>query len=511
MAFNQVLSTAIIVLYILGSLMIGIYAWRGQTESTLNSYLSSDRKINWFVGFFSTGASQFTALAFMGFVAFYFNFGIAGWIAVFIGYVTFYIGTFWALAGRTWKIGRKYGHLTPSDTVRDFYDSPLLGMIVAIGLIIAVIPYLQLQFTGIGIIFELGTGGMISAIVGSIFVLVVIAIYTWLGGLKSVAWVDTFQGVLLVGAAFLGGLSIFFLVGGGSGEAWSTILSNTPNFTNIPDPTGTWNWPRIMTWTSVVMLGWIFHPHIWLRIHSFESGHAAERLAPVMAVLQYLIQLGGFFLVLAGAIRFAGSPPDQFVLRMYREFFPTVLFSIVAAAGLAAMMSSVSSQCHGIAAVVARDITRQFKPDWKDSKHLLTARITMVVALIAAFLLSLADIPFLLTSGAAAAALAASLVLPQITAALYSWEWTTKEGAIAGSLLGGSTALAFLVVPGLSLPYNMYGPFAGLVTNILLFTVVSLATSSTSGRSDDFEQTTHESMAQLEDEYREGESIVADD
>ena len=75
------------------------------------------------------------------------------------------------------------------------------------------------------------------------------------------------------------------------------------------------------------------------------------------------------------------------------------------------MMSSASSIVHGIGSVVSRDLVGHIKPEWED-KQVLVARIMIMITIFAAFLLSLADISLLLTSGGAAASLACSLGSP---------------------------------------------------------------------------------------------------
>jgi SSS family solute:Na+ symporter len=477
MPFNATLSTAILVVYLLFSLVIGIAGWRIFPSTNLQDYLLANRGIGWFVGFFSTAASQFSALTMLGFIAFYYTIGIPAYLGISVAFVLFTGGIYYFIAPRVWKIGRKTGHITPSDLVRDFYDSQLMGYIVSVGMILALIPYLQVQFTGVGIIFTLSTGGAIPIDVGVIIIAVIVAIYTWLGGMKSVAWVDTFQGVMLLGAAFIGGIILLFTVGGGFVNAMATLQAQNPELLNVPS-TGAWSWPYIITFSIIVFLGWIFHPHMWMRIHYFKSGRAVENLPWVVGGIFLLTQIGGWFVVLSGAVAIPNAPPDQFMLLMYREFFPTIIFAVVASAALAAMMSSASSQCHGIGAAVSRGISQPAKPDWDEQRHMLIARLATLGSIIAAVGLAFLGVPFLLTSGAAAASLATSLILPQAIAAVYGWEWTTKQGAIAGSFIGAVVALLF-VSPQISGPLpSIYDPFWGVVANLIAFVVVSIVTAS---------------------------------
>jgi SSS family solute:Na+ symporter len=511
-AFNATISSGIILVYLVITLAVGLAGWRLSPSGNMEEYLLADRAVHWFVGFFSTIASQFSALTMMGFVAFYFNFGISTFIAIAGAYILLTSGMYYFIGPKVWKIGRKFGHITPSDTVREYYDSPVLGYVVAFGMILALIPYLNVQFTGVGILLELGTGGMIPLTAGSAGIAIVVAIYTWLGGMKSVAWVDTIQGVMLLGGSFVGGLVLLFTVGGGFGPAFTEILNQQPALLSVPGPAGVWDWRFIVTFAVPVFAGWVFHPHMWMRLHYFKSGRAVENLPWVSGGIFWLTQIGGLAVVLAGALIIPDAPPDQFILLMFRQFFPTVVFALIASAALAAIMSSASSQAHGIGAVVSRDITQQLRPAWEERKHLLTARLTMLVAIAAAFVLSTLGIPFLVTSGAAAAAMATAIILPQTIAAVYGWRWPTKEGAILASAAGLIVSLVFLTSV-VSSPLGVWPGFWGIVVNVVVFVLGSLVTSSTPDESviRAWQDAMAESTVALDREHRDDDVVVSSD
>jgi SSS family solute:Na+ symporter len=517
MAFNPILATSIIAVYMIVSIAIGIAGWRILPSSNLEDYLLADRGIGWFVGYFSTAASQLSALTMLGFIAFYYITGLAPYLAIVVGYGVFTMALYYYLAPRIWKLGRKFGHITPSDLARDYYDSDFLGYIVAIGMLIALIPYLTVQFVGVGIVITLGTGGAVPITTGAVIIGIIIAFYTLLGGMKSVAWVDAFQGVMLLGGGFLGGVILLFTVGGGFTDALNTLLASKPELIGISE-SPPWNWVYTLTWSLAVFLGWVFHPHMWMRIHYFESGRAVENLPWVSTGINWLINIGGICAVLAGAVAIPNVPPDQFMLLMYRNFFPTVIFAVFASAVIAAMMSSASSQCHGIAAVASRDLSEKIRPKWDESRHLTVARLVALLAIAAAVALSYAGIKFLLTSGAAAATLATALFFPQAVAATRGWKWPTKQGAIVASVAGAVSALLFLAVPQIRSPIpSIYEGLWAVIINIVLFISVSLLTSSepSDSKIKSWENVFREPYLTLEEEYRtrvdQDDTILNDD
>ena len=76
------------------------------------------------------------------------------------------------------------------------------------------IPYLGIQLRASGVLFNVLTDGLFSVNVGMWMLAIIVALYVGLGGLRSVAYVDTVQCILLwsgivalgiIGAVFAGG------------------------------------------------------------------------------------------------------------------------------------------------------------------------------------------------------------------------------------------------------------------------------------------------------------------
>lgn len=483
MAFNQTVSTATITLYLIISIGLGMLATRYTTTTNMEGFALADREVHWFTGFFSILASQISALAMLGFGAYYYLFGMSAYMAIVVG-TTIFIGVaLWMLGPKVWKIGRETGQITPGDTVREYYDSNVLGYIVTVGLLIALVPYLQLQFQGLGIILDLGTGGLVSHTQGVVVIASAIVLYTWLGGMKSVAWVDTLQGVMLFLGSFIGGLLLLFTVGNGPGPAFDKLASSTSGaFLQIPAAAGPYsNWVGIITFASIVMCGLVLAPHVWIRLHYFEDGSTLDNLPPVYTGIFWLTQIGVLAAVLTGVSvlpNFGPQNADIVIPLLYREFFPVVVFAIIMSAILAAVMSSASSQCHVIGVMVTRDIINPLRPNWSQRRQLVVARATMLVAVIIAALLAISQISLIITSGAIAGALTIAVAGPQLVGAVYTMEWPTRTGAILGSLAGGAYTL--LSVAGLvPNPFGFFTGTFGVVVNMVVFVGVSVITSTT--------------------------------
>lgn len=479
MAFEPLLSTIIIALYLVMTVAVGLVAWKIKPSSDIESFALADRAVGWFTGFFSIIATQNSALAMLGFAAFYYTYGLSALSAILVGGAFFAIaGVFRLIGPKIWKLGRETGHITPSDTLRDYYDSDIMGYITSFGLLVALVPYLSLQFTGLGIVISLGTGGLIPFSIGVIAIGAVIIIYTWLGGMKSVAWVDTMQGIFILIGTFGAGIVLITTVGEGPEIAINTLISQSPDFMNVPANSPPFNsWVAILTFSLLVMVGLGLAPHMWIRFHYFEDIKNVKYLPVIYPGLSWFIHIGVLLAVLVGVTAIPNAPPDQFIPLMFRRFFPTIIFAIIMSAILAAIMSSASSMCHVIGVMVTQDFVIPLRPNWSESRRLVIARSVMVISVVSSIALTLGDVFLIVESGAAAGSLIISIIGPQIIPIFASWRWVTKEGAIVGSLSGGVTALLFItqILPS---PLGFYPGTFGFVVNIFAFALGSMVTST---------------------------------
>lgn len=476
MAFDPVVSTSIIIAYLLFILLVGILAWRLESTGSLEDYFLAERNIGNIVGFFSMAATLFSAVSLIGFVGYWYKFGLSAYMAIIGAYTIVVAALYYYLGPKVWKEGRKLNQVTPSDLFRDYFESSLYGYIVAFSLIFAIFPYLVVQFKGVQIILEIAMGPVIPVSWGLIAIAGAISAYTLLGGMPSVAWTDLFQGILLLGGTLIGGVFLVLTLGGGYENAFTSLLNTKPEILSIPDPTGVWDWTFIMTFTFGVFLSSIIRPQSWIRLHYFKEKANVRNLSWKIPAFLLLIQFGGFSAVLAGSALIPNANPDHFLLLLYKNNFHTVFLGLIASAGLAAMMSTAGSLSHSISVFILNDFVQKLKPNWREKRNLSIARVSSVSIIILALWISTYDVGLIADLATASGAIAASVCFPQVVTALQGTSWPTYEGAIAGTIIGGSVAILFLVVPYVSAPFGIYGGLYGLVANTVVFIGVSYLT-----------------------------------
>jgi len=181
--------------------VIGIIANRFTREQTEEEYFVAGRTFGLFVLFFTYEATLFSMWFFLGTGGFWYLHGVgfychALWMTG-SGLLLYYFGQ------RIWLLGKKYNFVTPADLLAHRYGSETVRVLTALIGIGFVFPYLLLQIKGAGQLLESATRqpdgtALIPYALGAALMLVVVVIYTVIGGGRAVGWTDAFQGFLFL-------------------------------------------------------------------------------------------------------------------------------------------------------------------------------------------------------------------------------------------------------------------------------------------------------------------------
>jgi Na+/proline symporter len=129
---------------------------------------------------------------------------------------------------RQWVLGKAYRYITPGEMYSDYYGGNTIRMLTVLVAFLFSVPYLGVQLRASGDLFYVLTDGLISANIGMFALSAIVMIYVASGGLRSVAFVDCAQAILLaIGIVILGGITIHY-AGGWSGfsNSFAEIVRN---------------------------------------------------------------------------------------------------------------------------------------------------------------------------------------------------------------------------------------------------------------------------------------------
>lgn len=189
---------------------IGVTGYLKAKKGT--DYFIAGRELNIWVFVLAATATSFSGWTFVGHPALIWRDGLP------YGYASFYVITI-PFTGvlflkRQWLMGKRYGFVTPGEMYHQYFNSEAMRILTVIVALFFSVPYLGIQLRASGVLFNILTDGMFSVNVGMWMLASVVALYVGLGGLRSVAYVDTAQCILLwAGIVSLGFISVSYAGG----------------------------------------------------------------------------------------------------------------------------------------------------------------------------------------------------------------------------------------------------------------------------------------------------------
>ncbi len=171
------------------------YFAKKQTGRGLTEYFIANRKIGGFIAAMTYSATSYSSFMMIGLVGMTYSVGVGAF-----GFeITYLVSTILLLiyfAPKFQELGKRYDVISPAELLRKYYNSGFLGKLITIYGFIMLIPYMSVQFTGIGFLLK-GLAG-IPYVYATLIALVIILTFTLWAGMRSVAWTDTLQAFIML-------------------------------------------------------------------------------------------------------------------------------------------------------------------------------------------------------------------------------------------------------------------------------------------------------------------------
>ena len=193
-----------------------------RSAKTSTDYFLAGRSIGVWVFVLAATATSFSGWTFVGHPGKIFTDGLPYAFASFYALTIPFTGVLFLR--RQWVLGRAFRYITPGEMYSDYYGGNAMRLLTVLVAFLFSVPYLGVQLRASGSLFNVLSDGFISVNFGMFALTTVVVIYVASGGLRSVAYVDCAQAILLaIGIAILGGVTLYYL-GGWSG--FTTGLAN---------------------------------------------------------------------------------------------------------------------------------------------------------------------------------------------------------------------------------------------------------------------------------------------
>lgn len=464
---------AAFILYLIGMMLIGVIYYR-KTHS-MSQYILGGRQLGAWVTSMSAEASDMSGWMLMGLPGFAYSSGLqAGWIA--LGLI---LGT-WANWVFVAKRLRKYTQIAnDSLTLPDYFQnrfrdtSQTLRIVSAIFILIFFLIYTSSGFVAGGKLFHtvFGIPYAWAMVVGAF----VIVFYTFLGGFMAVCWTDFVQGVMMFFAILVVPIAAMMLIGGPAATYNALHTLNSELFNPFTNPDG-----KPLSIVAIVSLlawglGYFGQPHILVRFMAIRSS-AEIKHATRIAMTWVVLSLAAAVLVgMVGRVYLkqpltTGADVETVFLVMANDLFSSFFAGLVLSAVLAAIMSTASSQLLVTASAFSQDFYKALiRPTASEHELVWVSRLTVVAVTVLGVLLGLDPNNFILDLVAYAWAGFGAAFGPMILMSLF-WKRMTRNGALAGIIVGGLTVLIWKQFAWLGL----YEIVPGFAFSLLAIYIVSL-------------------------------------
>jgi solute:Na+ symporter, SSS family len=384
-----------------------------------------------------------------------------------------YVVSFFILP-QLWELGRKYGLQTQPDFFTARYASKYLAAFVSIVGVVFLLPYFQLQVTGLGIIVSIASFGAIGRTPAMMISVALLATFVLASGIRAVAWVSIVKDVLMIVAAFSIGIGIPYIHFGGIGPMFRALVDARPAHLTMPGSSTNLGHTWYISTVLLTSLGAYMWPHTFAASFTARSAETLRRNAVLMPL--YTITLA--FILFAGFAAVLVVPGlkdgDLALLTVVRQSFPAWLLGVIGGAGALTAMVPAAILVLTAATLFAKNLCRSlFAPGMTDNQVARLARFMVVVLSVVSLYLALytsVTLVSLLLLGYAGV----TQFFPGVVLGLY-WKRVSMPAVFTG-LVAGIATVAFLTLSNRDPFFGWNAGFLALCVNFLVTIVIAATT-----------------------------------
>ncbi len=464
--------SAVIVFLLLFTLVtvLGFLAarWRRGDLDRLHEWGLGGRRFGTWITWFLLGGDLYTAYTFIALPALVFGKGAIGLFAM--PYIIMAYPVVFALLPRLWYVAHRHNYVTGADFVRGRYDSPLLGLLVAITGILAVMPYIALQLLGIEVVIA-GMGFPTSGWLGDLPLIgafVILAAYTYTSGLRAPAMIAVVKDLLIYVTVAVAVVVIPKELGG-YGRIFAAV-SVSKLMLAPPHPGNLGSYSAFATLAFGSALALFLYPHVLTGALAAKDPKVVARNMALLSAYSLalgLIALLGFMAIAAGVSRmpqYAGyfklysnnfAVPALF-LHSFPGWFVGVAFAAIGIGALvpAAIMSIAAAN------LWTRSVYREYlRPGCSDAEEAHQAKLVSLIVKFGALIFAIGLPSTFAINLQLLGGIWIIQTLPAMVVGLYTrWfhRWALALGWLIGMLMG-TWMEARLGFRGAVFPLHLFG------------------------------------------------------
>ena len=483
-AANYALIVATLLAYFAIFLFITWMARRQLVKET-GDYIVASRNLGWIVVTFTMYATVLSGVGMAGIPGAIYTVGVPFVVTALSG-IIIAVALLWYFGPRIWVLGKAYQFATPGDLLGDYYQSDTIRIYTVIASVIYNVAYIVAQLLAGGILLNVLSGNIIPLNWGVVIIAVVVMLHVISAGLRGIAWLDSFNGVLIMFLLAMFGFAIM-ATGGGVSGVMAGLGEIKDRFITTPGMIGIFTPSRIYGVAIGLSIGsLVLSPSAWIRMYSARGKSQFKKIGILLLGLWLVSHVIGTFLIGAyGRIIFPEVANPDFISSLLAvRVLPMFFASLFLIAVLAAIISTADTYMHTLTATVVRDFLKAMVwPDMDDAREFRLNRLVIIGVAIVGVLMALTN-PVLITPLAIFAGGITVQLLPPLVGAV-TWSRASTPAALIASGVGMVLRLVWELQTINMLPEILPHPLPpsvlpGLATaffiNVFLFIVISYMT-----------------------------------
>ncbi|MDP9824036.1 sodium:solute symporter family protein [Nocardioides massiliensis] len=453
---------------------------RSGKSADMQHYFLGDRKMGGFVSAMSYSATTYSAFMMIGLAGLTYTGGVGalGFELIYLMGVTLVL----VFGPRFWLVGKKYGYVTPSEMLGHRYGARSVATVTALTSCVFLIPYAAVQLAGVGYLVSGMTDGGISFVTGTVMATVLAIVFALVAGLRSVAWTDSLQAiVMIIGATLVVGFVVHRL--GGIGDFFSSLSAEHPGHLSVPG-NGFFSLSMFVGLTLPWMFFAISNPQVSQRLYTPGSMRDLRRMLLGFMVFGLIYTLVSVMWGFAARLRFPDLATGDLATPtlLASDLVPTALGIVVMVGILAAAVSTIDSIMLTLSSMVSRDVYKVARPDASEANQLAVGKLVLPVIAVLAFGFAQLELDLIAVLSVSASA-GLLVMVPSIIGAFF-WRRGTAAGVLVSTVVAGTLVLVLELTKTRFLDQG--SGVWGLAVAIVLYVGVSLMTKAPADRAEEF-------------------------
>jgi SSS family solute:Na+ symporter len=472
MSTDAKIAIAIFAVAMVATIGLGIASMRGR-DADLSEWSVGGRSFGVLLTWVLLAGECYTSFSYLGASGWAYGYGAP--IFYLVGYMATGYATVYLFAPMVWGYAKRHNLISITDIIAHRFRSPRFGAFVAIVATLALLPYIQLQIQGMGLVVSAISYGEIGLKTAFVIGFVVSVGFVLVSGLRGSAWVSVFKDSLVV-------LTIVFLavylplkLFNGYGDLFGQIRETKAEWLTLPghESPGL----GVLWFISTCILNGV----AFTVFPSFVAGYLGSKSANTIRRNSIFLPMYSLLLLVPVMLGMAAlfivpnlETNDLALLTMVTQELPGWIVGIVGVAGALSAIVPMAVFMLCIGTMWGKSVIGLGKDD--PARHKRLSQVVVfasgAVALACALLFPDALVRLSVLSYEGIAQL-----VPAVVGGLL-WRRMTMHGALAGILVGEAIVVP-LALGGHDPWMGVNAGLIGLVANVLVNVAVSRARPET--------------------------------